>query len=112
MNEINFDVTQGDTFAIQVEYLDDNDSPIELTGYSAYMDVRDKPGGKILCASIDSTDYIDIDEANGVLDISFPPEYTRKFTPRSAYQLQIEDQEGARTTIIKGYFSVFPAVIR
>lgn len=112
MDEVNFEVVQGDTFSIQVEYYDANDVPIELTGFSAIMDVRDKPGGKILCASATSSTTIDIDEDNGVLDITFLPEQTRKFTPRSSYQLQIISPEGLKTTILKGYFSVFPAVIR
>lgn len=112
MDEVNFEVVQGDTFSIQVEYQDGDSEPIELTGFSAIMDVRDKPGGKILCASATSSTTIDIDEDNGILDVTFLPEQTRKFTPRAAYQLQVISPEGLRTTILKGYFSVSQAVIR
>lgn len=113
MEEVNFKVVQGDTFKIRVTYTNPDNSPINLTDFSAKMDVRNEPGGKILCAAIDSSSGILIDGPNGILDITFNPSHTRKFTtPSSAYQLKIISSSQEATTILKGYFSVSPAVIR
>lgn len=114
MEEVNFQVVQGDTFTMEVTYTNPNGSAINLTDFSAKMDVRDQPGGKILCASISSTNQIDIDGTNGKLTISFTPAQTRKFTtPSAAYQLKIiNNNTGESTTLVRGYFSVNAAVIR
>jgi hypothetical protein len=114
MEEINFKVVQGDTFKIRVEYTDPDKNPINLTDFSAKMDVRNEPGGKILCAAINSSSGISIDGDAGVLDITFNPSQTRKFTtPSAAYQLKIiSNGNQEENTILKGYFSVSPAVIR
>jgi len=113
MEEVNFKVVQGDTFAIRVIYKNSNGTPINLSGYSARMDIRNEPSGKILCASINEQSGITITPSTGVLDIQFNPSQTRKFTlPSAAYQLQIRSSNGTQTTILKGYISTSSAVIR
>lgn len=113
MDEVNFNVVQGDTFTIRVEYQDESNSPIDITDYSAVMTVRDKPGGKIVCAKIDNNSGIVIDGPNGGLDITFTPEQTRKFTtPKARYQLQIISEAGVKITVLSGYFIVSTTVIR
>lgn len=113
MDEVNFNVVQGDTFTIRVEYQDESNTPIDITDYSAVMTVRDKPGGRIVCAEIDDSSGIVIDGPNGGLDITLLPEHTRKFTtPRARYQIQIISDQGVKTTVLSGYFMVSTAVIR
>lgn len=113
MDEVNFNVIQGDTFTMRVEYQDENNNPIDITGYSAIMTVRDKPGGKIVCATIDDSSGIVIDGPNGGLDLTIAPEQTRKFTtPRARYQIQIISDQGVKTTVLSGYFMVSTTVIR
>ena len=113
MEEVNFQVVQGDTFTIRVTYTNPNGTPINLTGFTAKMDVRDQPGGKILCASIASGSGITITGSQGLLDIEFSPAQTRKFTmPSAAYQLKVTSSSGQQTTILRGYFSVSGAVVR
>jgi hypothetical protein len=113
MEEVNFKVVQGDTFTIVVTYKNPNGSAINLTDFTARMDVRDKPGGKILCASAtQNNNGITIDALNGKITIEFTPEQTKKFTlPSAAYQLQI-DNNGEKITLAQGYFQVSSAVIR
>lgn len=113
MEEVNFKVVQGDTFYISVTYQNPDGTNINLTEYSARMDVRDRPSGKILCASATSSSGIVIDPDEGNLSITFTPQQTRKFTtPSAAYQLKLISPAGVNTTILSGYFSVTPAVIR
>lgn len=113
MEEVNFKVVQGDTFTIQVTYTNPNGTPINLTNYTARMDVRNEPAGKVLCASITNSSGITINGASGIITATFSPSQTRKFsTPSAAYQLQITSPGGQSTTILKGYLSVSPAVVR
>jgi hypothetical protein len=113
MEDVNFKVVQGDTFSIQVTYTNPNGTPINLTNYSARMDVRNEPAGKVLCASVTNGNGITINGSTGVLSITFNPAQTRRFsTPSAAYQLQIASSGGQYTTILKGFLSVYPAVVR
>lgn len=114
MEEVNFQVVQGDTFAIRVTYEDSAGSAIDITDFDARMDVRNEPGGRILCASISNNDQITIDGPNGILDIEFTPSQTKKFTtPSAAYQLKIiSDVNDQETTLLKGYLAVSAAVVR
>jgi hypothetical protein len=113
MEEVNFRVVQGDTFSAIVTYQNPDGTNINLTGYTARMDVRNEQSGKVLCASATSPTGIVINPGNGQLTITFTPAQTRKFTtPNAAYQLKIISQSGVHTTILSGYFSVTPAVIR
>ena len=114
MEEVNFKVVQGDTFKMRVTYTNPDTTAIDLTDFSAKMDVRNEPSGKILCATIDSTSGIDIDGPNGTLDIEFTPSQTRKFTtPSAAYQLKIiNNDNGEQHTLVRGYLSVSAAVVR
>lgn len=41
----NWEVDQNATFTFVIEYKDENDTPINLTGASAKMQVRDTKGG-------------------------------------------------------------------
>ena len=113
MDEVNFNVVQGDTFTIRVEYRDSSNQPIDLTGFSAVMVVRDKPGGKVICAELNDQSGIEIDGPNGYLDITIPPAKTRKFTtPKARYQIQVINGQGVKTTVLSGYFAVSTTVIR
>ena len=115
MEEVNFKVVQGDTFKIKLTYKNPDDTVYDLTDYTARMDVRDKPGGKVLCASAtEANNGIIMDGPNGIIDVEFTPAQTKKFTlPNSAYQLQIiNNDNGEKTTLTQGYIQVSSAVIR
>jgi hypothetical protein len=115
MEEINFKVIQGDTFTIVVTYKNPDGSVIDITDFSARMDVRDKPGGKVLCASATQENGgVTIDGPNGQLTIEFTPSQTKKFTiPSAAHQLKITNlNSNQETTLVQGYLQVSSAVIR
>lgn len=110
--ESNFSIIQGDSFALQVIYKDSNGSPVNLTGYTALLEVRDKPGGKILCASASIGDGITIATAStGTIDILLSKEKTSNFTiPKAAYQFQLNSSSTANT-LLYGWFIVEKSVI-
>jgi hypothetical protein len=106
--DVNWKVTQGDTFSLELQYVDPDDNPINIEGYSVVMEVKDKPGGRILSARCTVGDGVDItDEINGIITVTVSPEKTRKFNyPRSSYQIQGTDQYGENTTFLQGWFQV------
>jgi hypothetical protein len=110
--ESNFSIIQGDSFALQLLYKDSSGSAINLTGYSATLEVRDKPGGKILCASASIGDGITITSASGgVVDILLSSTKTANFTiPKAAYQFQISSAS-TRSTLLYGWFLVEKSII-
>lgn len=113
---VNYKITQGDTFSeyLQYMYTDENgvDHPVNITGYTFTLEVKDKPAGDILCATCSLGDGIEITNAqNGEIYVEISPEKTRKFNyPRSAYQLQAHNGT-QNDTWIQGWFQVNPGVI-
>jgi len=112
-DDVNYKLTQGDTFSLELEYKDENEEPINLTGFSIQLEVRDKPGSKKLSASCTIGDGITVTSAvNGIMLIEISPAKTRMFPyPRAAYQVQITDQYDANTTLLQGWFVVNAGVI-
>lgn len=117
MKETNFSLVQGDSWNVNITYTDVSGSAINLTGYSGLMQVRNEPGGDILCASasINSSasvgDGITMYRQNGIININMSGTKTKLFNyPRSAYQFQITN--GTNTyTLLKGWFVVDAGVI-
>ena len=106
--DINYKITQGDSFQLELEYKDELDNPIDISGYDILMEIKDKPGGKILSASCSVGDGITIsDPTTGIIELDITPAKTKKFNyPRASYQIQGTDQYGAKVTFIQGWFQV------
>lgn len=110
--ESNFSIMQGDSFSLQIQYQDSSGSAVNLNGYTANMEVRDKPGGRILCATASVGDGITITSASGgIIDILLPSEKTSNFTiPKAAYQFKLESASTS-VTLLYGWFIVEKSVI-
>ena len=118
MKDINYNIVQGDSWPISLNYLQPSGSPVILTGASAYFEVRDQPGGKIISATASGYDGsaspngITINASTGTINVNITPAQTRAFNlPRAAYQLQIQTPNGVRNTLLKGWFIVDAGVI-
>ena len=106
--DINYKITQGDSFQLEIQYLDPDDNPIDITGYDILMEIKDKPGGRILSATCSIGDGLSVpDPTTGIIEVDITPAKTRKFNyPRASYQIQGTDQYGAKITFIQGWFQV------
>lgn len=114
----NYYVTQGDSFVLQVSWLDPNNNIINLSGYSAVLEIRNQPGGSILCvsgslATIPSSGslsglYLSTPSASsGIININVPGTVTNNLNyPRSSYQLRVQSSSGIRSTLVKGWLNV------
>lgn len=121
MDQKNYEITQGDSFVLQVTYLNAASAAVNLTGYSAVFAVADRPGGTIcasatvsnISASGTTGDGISVlNPASGVFLINLTPEKTNVLNlPRSAYQLQITSPLSINSTLLQGWFLVNAGVI-
>lgn len=112
MQDTNFKIIQGDTLVLSAIYKDASGTPINLSGYTAEFQVRDIAGGKVICATVDTTNGIVIDSLNGKVTVTVSSDLTKKFTvPKAAYQLQI-NSGAIKTTLASGWFEVTKGVIQ
>lgn len=112
MQSTNFEVIQGDNWSIDIYYVDADDNPINISNYTVLAEVKDKPGGHLLCASSstgDGIELIDFPDINNAIRVTFTGEKTAKFNlPKSAFQIQVVE---TKDTLLNGWFVVEAGVI-
>jgi len=105
----NFEVDQNVTFSFIVEYKDDNGLPIDLTGSTVKMQVRDQKGGSKLAFTLNSpsTGGITVTPLLGKLSIKMTPTQTNKlFYPKSSYDIMITDSNLNKTKLLEGFLTL------
>ena len=87
-------------------------TPVDLTGYTAEMDIRDKVGGTVLFTLSTGTDArIVVDPAAKTITMSISAADTTLVTwSRGVYDLEMYSPSGATTTIFSGNISVVKQV--
>jgi len=108
----NFEVDQNATFSFIVEYKDNNGLPIDLTGSTAKMQVRDTKGGSKLAFSLTSpAGGITITPLLGKLTIKMTPTQTNKlFYPKSSYDIMVTDSNGNKIKMLEGFLTLSRSV--
>jgi hypothetical protein len=109
----NFEVDQNTTFKFQIQYTEDDEiTPIDLTGASAKMQVRDTKGGTKLAFTLTSpSGGIVIDGPEGTLDITVTPTQTNKlFYPKSSYDIMVIDSNGNKIKMVEGFMTLSRSV--
>ena len=108
----NFEVDQNATFSFIVEYKDNNGLPIDLTGSTAKMQVRDTKGGSKLAFSLTSpAGGITITPLLGKLTIKMTPTQTNKlFYPKSSYDIMVTDSNANKIKLVEGFITLSRSV--
>ncbi len=109
----NFEVDQNATFTFEVQYTEEDEvTPIDLTGASAKMQVRDTKGGSKLAFTLTSpSGGITIDGPNGKLTIKITPTQTNKmFYPKSAYDIMVVDSNSNKIKLLEGFMTLSRSV--
>ena len=108
----NFEVDQNTTFTFIVEYKDNNDLPIDITGSTAKLQVRDTKGGSKLSFTLTSpSGGITIDGPNGRLTCKMTPTQTNKlFYPKSSYDLMVTDTNLNKIKLVEGFLTLSRSV--
>ena len=108
----NFEVDQNATFSFIVEYKDNTGVPIDLTGSTAKMQVRDTKGGSKLAFSLTSpSGGIVITPLLGKLTIKMTPTQTNKlFYPKSSYDIMVTDSNANKIKLLEGFITLSRSV--
>jgi hypothetical protein len=113
MSSTNFKIIQGDTWSVDLYYTDSEDNPINISNYNLIAEVRDKPGGNMLCATAstaqESIVLVDFPNTTNAVRVTFTGDQTSKFNlPRSAYQIKVLETQD---TLLSGWLEIDPGVI-
>jgi hypothetical protein len=109
----NFEVDQNATFTFQVQYVQSNGTtPVDLTGCTAKMQVRDTQGGSKLAFTLTTpASGITINGPTGTLTIKMTPTQTNKmFYPKSAYDIMVIDTNGNKIKLLEGFMTLSRSV--
>jgi len=112
IQEVNYDIMQGDTWQITIPATDIFGNTItNFSNYSFTVQVRDKEGGNTLCATASLGHGITT--GSGTITINLSPTQTAAFNiPKSVYQIQLTDPSSNKKTLQTGWFQVHPSVIK
>ena len=108
----NWEVDQNTTFTFVIEYKDSDGVPINLTGASAKMQVRDTKGGSKLAFTLTSpSGGITIDPLLGTITVRMTPTQTNKlFYPKSSYDIMLTDSNAVKTKLVEGFLTLSRSV--
>lgn len=111
---IPYDITiyQGATFATSFVYQDDNGTAVNLTGYTAQMQIREENTHEVLL-DLTTTAGLTITAASGKVDIAITAAQSAAFEVQNAeYDLLIKSTGGTVTPLMRGAFVVTPRITR
>ena len=109
----NWDVDQNTTFTFQIQYTENDEiTPIDLTGASAKMQVRDVKNNSNLAVTLTSpSGGITIDPTHGKLTIKMTPTQTSKlYYPKSEYDVMLTDSNFNKTKLLQGFLTLSRSV--
>ena len=103
---------QGTTYDVQFTYKI-NKFPVDVTGYSARMQVRETHISSNTLVSLTNGSGITLGGTAGTIDILISAATTAGFTPNAyVYDLELVSANGTVTRMLEGSFTVTPEVTR
>lgn len=113
MDNTDFEIEKGTSFVRTVAYLDENEDPIDITGYTAIMRLRaENNNTSTLYLTLETGSGITIaDAAAGEFEVTITDEQTTLFPFTQAhYDMIVESPAGVKTKILKGVINVNPSI--
>jgi len=109
--KVNFICPQGSTFDRTITYKVD-DSPVDLTGYDARLQIREYHYSDDFIASLNNSSGITLGGSAGTISVLINASATQDFVPGNyVYDLELV-VSGTVTRLIEGKFTVTPEVTR
>jgi hypothetical protein len=103
---------QGSTFSQNLTWLV-NEIPVNLTGFAARMQVREKHTSPTTVLSLVSPTHITLGASAGTIDINVSASATSDIVPKDyVYDLEMISSSNIVSRIIEGKFIVTPEVTR
>jgi hypothetical protein len=106
---------QGATMFVPFQWTDNDDDPIDLTGYSIRMQVRRTHEDDEIIVDLGANGFITIEDASGgVMRILIPSDSTRDLPlGKFVYDVELEEEyTGFVTRLLEGQFIITPEVTR
>jgi hypothetical protein len=109
-----FTIEQGATFSLGFAWKSDDGIAVDLTGYTARMQVRQSVGSPdVLLDATTENGLLSIDEETGRVNISLPASVTTAMTwRRGRYDIEVEAPDGTVTRLVEGSAIVSREVTR
>lgn len=109
-----FEIEQGTTFNKEFLYKDVNDDPVNLSGYTARMQVRSTvSSADVLLSLTTSNGRITMGGAAGTIDLDLTATDTAAITwRRGVYDLEIVSSNGTVTRLLQGVITISREVTR
>jgi|TARA_R110000824_G_scaffold2568_1_gene11781 hypothetical protein len=101
----NMTIEQGSTFNLVLVWKNDANNPINLTGYSAKLQLRASTGASVILLELSSedSDQIQVYPTQGTVNLTIGHAQTALLPPSIAvYDLELKSAEGVVTKLIKG----------
>lgn len=112
----NYDITieQGATFSLVFTWRDSAGSLVNVTGYSARMQVRKSPSSPTVLLDLSTTGGgITLGGTNGTITLSASAATTAALSPSPAvYDLEMVSPGGVVTRLLAGKVNILPEVTR
>lgn len=116
MAAVNYDILieQGATFQLELVWKDANNTPINLTGYTARMQVREKVNAPTTLLNLTTENGgITLGGALGTVQVRAAATLTDDITVRrGVYDLEVVSAGGIVTRLIEGAVTISPEVTR
>lgn len=108
-----FTCKRGTTFQRKLRFKDVNDNIMDLTGYTARMQVREEVESEDTLLDLTSGDGIEINEERGLVSIQIEAAVTSELPLGSwKYDLELETEDGIVYCPLYGTFKVTAEVTR
>lgn len=110
--EYQLEIMQGADKTLTLVLTDNNDAAVDLTGYTAKLEIRDRAGGSVI-STLTSTPAagITINAASGQIVLAWTAAQTVLFNfDKAVYDLFITASGGTKTCIIRGEVTLIPRV--
>ena len=99
----NIQIRDNETFSLALTYKDSNGIVIDLTGYTARMQVRDKAGGTILLDTDTAPSSAVITGSEGRIDVTYAFAHVNAITAhRGVYDLALTAPGGVVDVLLEG----------
>ena len=112
--QYDFTIEQGSKFTLPLEWRSDGGAPVDITGYSVRMQIRQSVNAPdVLLEATTANGLFSIDGPAGRLTLTLPSSLTAAISwSRGRYDIELVDPAGEARRLIQGSVSVSREVTR